>query len=418
MIDMSRMWLFIMLLAIGTGCKDPYMPVPILPTPKSPCSDSTELKPVWQIPLTKDTQRFGTADILCYDDKVTPFIENNSGRLCQYNGKTGAIEWMWENPSLKEFVGQDLAMYYQNGQIVYNGIYSTTTISTTNASIIKRAASLKNLYGESRFALLGNFIYQGFYHVDQFTDSIHYFMRADVNTLKWDTLLKLRREDHFGYMGGIEPPALYAPKMSDSLVLFKFRTVINAKNRCFFYGYNLSKRQVQWRIDSLDYDGNVYPPIIEGNRCYVQGLGTVFCINADNGQIIWQRFCGGRFPGGSNLISYQDRLAAVTLDGRFVCIDKETGALIFNQKDAVGGAFDLASPSAGVEYNGVLYIMGDGYFYGIDLITGQILGKYQTPNRCKHPGAIFGYGAIAVNKQLGYIYVDDQFYLMAIKAFK
>lgn len=412
------MWLFMMLLAIGTGCKDPYMPVPIPPTPKSPCSDSTELKPIWQILLGKDTQRYGTADIFSYDDKVTAFLEYNNGQLCQFNGKTGQLEWLWQNPSLDEMVTGDLSIHCKNGIIAYAGrTKSMITINRLDGTLIKRLPSSDSLKGDLRFSFLGNHVYRGFGYGTQFTNNVNYFMRADVNTLKWDTLLQLRREDHFGYMGFVEAGALYTPKSSDSLVLFKFRTVINSRGRCFFYAYNLNKRQVQWRIDSLNEDGNIYPPIIESNKCYVQALGSVYCINADNGQILWERFCGGHFSGGSNLISYQDRLAAVTLDGRFVVIDKQTGALIFNKKDGSGGAFDLASPTAAVEYNGVFYVMA-GHLYGIDLMTGEIIGKYLTPNRCKHRGAIFGYGAIAVNKQLGYIYVDDQFYLMAIKAFK
>ena len=413
------MLLFIMLLAIGTGCKDPITPVPIKPTPQSPCSDTLkELKYVWQIPMTKDTLRRGTADILCYDDKVTAYIEDENGILSQFNAKTGKSDWKWQSPSLSETISGDLAMYYRNGIISLGILHAISTVNTSTGNLIKKQPSPNGLKGDIRFASFGNYLYQDFGYVDQFTDTTTYFMRADINTLKWDTLLTLRRKDHSGYMGHVEPGALYTTKQSDSLILFKFRTVIHSTSRCFFYAYNVNKRQVQWRIDSLDADGNIYPPIVEGNKCYVQGQGTIYCINADNGQIIWERWCGGAFAGGSNLISYQDRLAAVTLDGRFVCINKATGEFFLERKDAVGKLFDLASPSAAVEYNGVMYVMGGGFFYGIDLLTFNVLGKYQTPNRCKYSSAIFGYGAIGVNRQLGYIFIDDQFFLMAIKAFK
>ncbi len=277
-----------------------------------------------------------------------------------------------------------------------------------------------------RYSLISNWLYAGLGTVNsQFYDTVYNFVRLNINKpVVYDTLFKLYRKDHFGYLGSAETAALHINANSDSILLFKFRTVLTNSqvntSRCFLYAYNLSQRKVQWRIDSLDYDGSIDPPIIEGNKCYVQGLGTIFCLNAEDGTIIWKAWCGGRLPAGSNMISYQDRLAVITLDGRFICVDKKTGNYIYNRKDGTGGMdnFDLTSPSQAVEINGVMYVYGSGYFYGIDLTTGTIVMKFKSPYRCKRSAAVFSYGGIAKDDETGLVYIEDQYFIYAVKAYR
>jgi outer membrane protein assembly factor BamB len=156
---------------------------------------------------------------------------------------------------------------------------------------------------------------------------------------------------------------------------------------------------------------------VSNGRVYVDGLGTIYCFDANTGQQIWSRYVGSRLVGGTGLFLYQDRIATISLGGKFIVLDKNTGDWIYNYQDDSSGAYDLASPSAAVVHNGVMYVMAGGSFYGIDLETGKILGKYKSPNRCKY-GALFGYGGISANAVSNCIYVDDEYFLMAIKAFK
>ena len=414
-----------MLLAI-VGCKKPYIltsyPVDLF----KECADTlTNLRPFWKIPIRNDTSRGIASVIVNTKNGILVYQGEGNGSATLLNKLNGSIYWQKNSFARNEFPGLVYNVYENKNSIVTSNSYFTYSYSNSTGEIQWSTRDFAKLRLEFRSSLIGNFLYTGLTNGDQFFDSSYFLSRLDLsNPTRYDTLFELKRENHFGYMGGIEPPALYINKNTDSILLFKFRTVLTNSQvntaRLFFYAFNLNQRKVQWRIDSLDYEGSIDPPIVEGNKCYVQGLGTIYCLNAEDGSLIWKAWCGGRLPAGSNMISYKDRLAVITLDGRFICVDKETGNYIFNRKDAEGGMqnFDMTSPSQAVELNGVMYVYGSGYFYGIDLTNGTIVMKYKSPYRCKRSAAVFAYGGIAKDDALGLIYIEDQYFVMAVKAYR
>jgi outer membrane protein assembly factor BamB len=425
---MFRMNFFALLLLLATfGCKkNSYIQVSYPVRFTDECTDSlNNLRSVWKVVIRKDTLRGIASHIVNNGTELLVFQGEGQGSSTLYNKSTGATIWQRNGFEKNEYPSQPYALYFNKSSIIASNNRHITSYSKVNGAEQWNTREFDNYYLHFRASMINGFLYTGLTKGNQFYDSNYFLIRLNlVNPLKYDTLFELKRTDHFGYMGGTEPPALHINSNSDSILLFKFRTVLTNSqintSRCFLYAYNLSQRKVQWRLDSLDYDGSIDPPIIEGNKCYVQGFGTIFCLNAETGEVIWKGWCGGRLPGGSNMISYKDRIAVVTLDGRFLCFNKETGAYIYNRKDAAGGLqnFDMGSPSQAVELNGVMYFYGARFFYGVDLTTGNIVMKYESPYRCKRSAAVFSYGGIAKDDELGLIFIEDQYFIYAVKAYR
>jgi hypothetical protein len=388
------------------------MPDPVPPpSPAEPCSDTTkELKVFWQIPLQKDTSNCVGSTGISFGDKIGFVDVKSKAVLKVYDAMNGHFVWqysIWPN----NFGDKDLAWGTWRNQLVLHSYYNKHILNQQNGQLIANT-NMPSGNGAYRMLISGNSLYQNG-GTNQFADSVAYVMRLQLETLRWDTVYALRRKDHFDAMGFVESPVSGINASLDSILYFKFRTL----NGLYFYAYNMTQKRVEWRKDSLDYDGSVYPPIVENDRVYVDGLGTIYCLDANTGQQIWARYVGSRLVGGTRLFLYKDLLATISLGGKLIVLDKNTGNWLYNYQDDRNGAYDLASPSSAVVHNGVMYVMAGGYFYGLDLETGKILGKYRSPNRCKY-GALFGYGGISANAVTNCIYVDDEYFLMAIKAFK
>jgi PQQ-like domain len=406
---MKQMFLVIPLLIL-LSCGKNAMPDPPIPKPTDPCADTAkELKVLWQLPLLKDTGQFLGSTLLAFGDKIGIISDDGiTQSLKTYNGRNG--QFLWQHiTSPDKFGDKDLAWGLWQDKIVLKCSGNQHIVNQQNGQLAAKAMIPRR--GASRMSVLSHnsYIDGG---TDQFVDSIAYMLRLHLATLKWDTICTLKRSDHFGYLGFLEPPAL-GTATQDSILYFKFRSL----GGLYFYAYNMTQKRVQWRKDSLDDDASVYPPIVENGRVYVDGLGTIYCLDANTGQQLWSRYVGSRLIGGTGLFLYQERIATISAGGKFIVLNKNTGDWVYNYQDDRNGAYDLGSPSSAVVHNGVMYVMAGGYFYGLDLETGKILGKYRSPNRCKY-GALFGYGGISANAVTNCIYVDDEYFLMAIKAFK
>jgi hypothetical protein len=421
--------ILLILFAAVLGCKKDYRPIIVYPEP--PQKDCPNVLPdsliTWKSPLHKDTIRGIASAIQNMDNSLISYVTSQTSDFRNTSLATGHTIWTKKGLDNIAVPAPKNALYSHRSNLIVltNKFIQKISVETGQEKLMMQPP-VGTVFGQALYfgfygSKIRNHLYTSFAG-NQFYDSVSYLLRINLDDHSIDSLTSFNRKDLFGYMGASYPPALHINPAGDSTLIFKFRTVkvepgINT-SRCFLYAYNLSQRKVEWRIDSLDYDGSADPPIIEGDKCYVQGYGTLYCVDANTGQQIWKAWCGGRLPGGSTMISYQDRIAVVTSDGRFICVSKQDGSYIHNRKDVPGGwnNFDMASPSNAVELNGIMYLYGGGYLYGIDLKLGSVAMKYKSPHYCKRSDAIFGYGGIAADAATNQIFVEDQYFLMAVKA--
>lgn len=420
------MYFIYSLIFLFSSCRKSELVLPT-PTYTTPCTDTTnQMKYLWRIPLNADTGQVVGSPIFTFEDKVAAIVaENNVQKIVTRYATTGQHLWTWERPNnLTAISTKNLNYYYYDNQIIINNYFRTIFLNaqTGQPTVLPMP---QGTIGGTRSTLIGNSIYQEISPNDKdwrYIDTT-YLMRLKIGKTQWDTICMLKQQDNAGYRGFIEPPALHINNQGDSVVMFKYRAIPPpnlpvTSNGLFFFAYNMTQKRMVWRKDTFENDGSVYPPIVDNDKVYVDGLGTIYCFNAHTGDLLWSRYIGSRLVGGTGLFLYKDRIATISLGGRFVVLDKNNGNIIYNYQDGSNGDYDLNTPSNAVVFNGVMYVMAGGYFYGLNLDTGAIMGKYKAPTyKCNRQG-LFGYSSIAVNTQAKCIYLDDEHFLYCVKAFK
>jgi outer membrane protein assembly factor BamB len=270
------------------------MPDPVPPpSPADSCSDTTkELKVLWHISLQRDTSNDIGSTGLSFGDKIGVVHGKKERILTTYDAVTGRV--LWEHSiSPNNFGDKDLAWGIWKDRVILHSSRNENILSQQNGQLIATASMPSNKIAQ-RMIIAGNSVYQDG-GTDPFTDTVAYVMRLQLETLRWDTAYMLPRKAHSGKLGYVESPVLSFNASSDSILYFKFRTL----DGLYFYAYNMTQKRVEWRKDSLDYDGSVYPPIVEDDRVYVDGLATIYCFDANTGQQLWSRYVGSRLVAGT-----------------------------------------------------------------------------------------------------------------------
>jgi len=136
---------------------------------------------------------------------------------------------------------------------------------------------------------------------------------------------------------------------------------------------------------------NTYPdsrgtPTIQNDKIYlISGIGTLSCLDARNGEILWSQDAQNQFKGETHRwgiaesVLLTDQAAIYVTGGEetsVVAFDKITGKLLWNAK-SLGGTRAYASPSL-IERNGIKIILAltANDLIGINAINGEILWNF------------------------------------------
>jgi outer membrane protein assembly factor BamB len=127
-------------------------------------------------------------------------------------------------------------------------------------------------------------------------------------------------------------------------------------------------------------------PTIQDDKVYlVSGMGTVCCVSAEDGKLIWSQDAQNQFKGDyqtwgiAESVLLTDQAAIYVTGGEetsVVAFDKITGKLLWKTK-SLGGARAYAS-SLLIERNGLKIILAQtaNYFIGVNSIDGEILWNF------------------------------------------
>lgn len=148
----------------------------------------------------------------------------------------------------------------------------------------------------------------------------------------------------------------------------------------FFYCVSLSSGNLRWKFNTLGTVSSS-PNYYEGMVYAFDMLSKIlFCINADNGEEIWQKRLNSSLVFSSPAI-YKDKIYLVQKNF-FLCLNAKTGLEEW-RFTVEEGADSSSSP---VLYDNKLYFGSNDNLYSLDPITGKLIWSYKTSSRiCSAP---------------------------------
>ena len=163
-------------------------------------------------------------------------------------------------------------------------------------------------------------------------------------------------------------------------------------------------------MNDIDKEGTILTPIIDGDRIYFNGLESLFCIDIEKGEIIWKFDLRNQEDIASCKPLIVDNKLYLLPENfnTLYCLDKHTGAKIWENNDAGVGVRKLEFAHGMVMYAAHHYLMVT------NALNGKTIWKKKSP--FENSKANFnGWMPIAINVPDSVIYISDKQNIMAIK---
>lgn len=219
-----------------------------------------------------------------------------------------------------------------------------------------------------------------------------------------------------GYEASIEPPGVWINPMGDTILILQNRqwNFPTSDGKVDLYAYNMRTDSMLWKIDDISNDGNssIYPPIIDGNLAYFQGMKSLHGINLLTGQLIWEHeYSDEGFAQVENLC-VDGKLYVHSGSDVLMAFDGNTGNLMWK-----------TDKDYGIEDGGSMGIYkGKLYFNSIDMTDDnvpQLLFCLNAENGSliwKGSGVMKSgvSGGLCIDQKTGYLYCTDASSIMCI----
>jgi len=398
----------ILCLFLFGSCKEDTEPALVCSTPCIDCEEEG-LKVVWQKELSPDFEECWSMPPILYRDRVlfSDYLCGVPEKVKSYDSRNGDLYWEWEDYLIPRLLNYG------------NGIYLTEEILSLSADFEVYSIDLstgKNIWSHDfgdtrgRTSVIGEMVY-----VSTTSEGLDYdknqLVRSNLEYFDKEIILEFERRD--GYRPGIEPPVLYIhPTNKDSILIFQNRQYNFAlgDDKVDIAAYNMAQDTFLWYMEDLTPTGNsgIFPPIVEGDIIYFQGEGTILCINALEGKVIWQQQTNNGYTGCPILLE-KGMIIAKGINREIHAFDGATGAIIWHKKEIGANVESMAIYKDRIYYGS----KGDGALRCLDLYTGELLWIETSPNRKDYSNADF-VGGVAINEELGYLYTHDGYFAMCI----
>jgi len=418
-----KIYLLIIIAAAFTGCNNGYDVKPLPPYEWSKPVCDTTLKVVSQKIISKDSS-YGEAR----------FLSDNGKYIYQYSAnhdkeiKGGFFEFDGNNIHELWGIKPDIP----NGKRVFN-VYTSfrdfvllqnkfiyTDVATVYCYSYQGDLIWENKFGEVENKGNGNSFISGFgskvYMASRRIDSIHikYLFEIDIGTGK-ERLIYTEPEQN-SIIGEFDPPSLYMLE-NDTIATFQIRgySKVDAHYRSDLVAFNISKKEILWRKDSLDRyaRGSANPILVENNKLYYAGAFDIYCLDAVSGKLIWrQAFENYHYEFNfASLLMLGNGLVAKSEHEEIALLNKETGTIIWENRGVGTGSLQIES------YKGDLIMTssGKGTIECLDSHTGLLKWKAKAPNQCIDDRAGFGLYSFVINPKTNLLYICDKFFIQCLR---
>jgi outer membrane protein assembly factor BamB len=336
-----------------------------------------------------------------------------SAQVAKADGQTGNVIWRY-NAYADGFSEQQI-MSVGDGVVIHNWRY--VDILNSNGVLL-----WKNKIEEPGGALPRTNVIGDHFYSSHFSGPLPYctsmsIVRSHYSQLSWDTLVTIHTEND-GFFVTLEPPTLWMNPQGDSVLIIrdggvrKTGSFNNGKNRASLYAFNLKTRTFDWVKKNMDVGGAiaVAQPCIVGSMIYINGVSTLYCIDLNTGNTIWQKeFPVSILPG--NVTVHKDIAMIPSSQEGLWGVDRFTGQILWTNNDVDGTVLESKC------FDGVFYCTSTGYarLYAVNAETGATIWKERSPNRnSRHPNASFAFAGIAIDTVNRKLYTADKYYLMCI----
>lgn len=386
---------------------------PIVDTIPQPTYDGL-LKVVWQRALMVDSVLNPSFTPIVFNNNIifsnhTGFNNPDEGeRLIMFDGTNGNKLWEWE-----DYIGRGSAAHFTSisiieNDLIYNNGKELYSINlehgNTNWNFIIQNGCASNL-----LSTFGHYIFSE--HEPCALDSdISHLVMTSASLANWDTIYtKIKDSDK---IPSLSPPGFWINPQGDTVLLFQNRSFSPWGGQIDMIAYNLSKGKEEFQIIDMATGGNsnVRPPVIWNDKAYFAGTWEIFCIDMFSGDILW-KFDQGQFMT-CNLLIAEDKLIVNSDHSDLYALNPLTGEVVWHEPTSGASSTDM------VYHDGMVYFTSWGHsvICAVDIKTGEHIWREKTPNKVLgFPEAAFGKSGVAINPDLGYLYVMDDFFAMCIE---
>ncbi len=336
--------------------------------------------------------------------------------------ESGTKVWGWDDPTASLLDGSSIAaLGVGDNQIVLGGWSDVIILSNEDGNTLWQTDVRPAGDGNPRLWVENEFIF----HTHQESTSNNdyeneHLVVSSVQTPAWDTLLIISKTANNGYLPSIESTKLWRHPNRDQIILFQNRqwNFSIGDGKIDLYAYNWSADSILWRIDDVAPSGNssVSTILTEGGRLFFLGAHTVSCINAANGDLIWQWQTPGtngeHFLDRDNIVYVENKIIVKPSNDNLYALNPDNGQVIWKNEE--GGS----SPTGLTHYNGKVYYTGidwgQGKIFAHDITTGLKVWEFTTPND-ELSDNYFSSAGIQIDPTSGRLYTADNYYVMCIQ---
>jgi outer membrane protein assembly factor BamB len=334
---MTNMKLLYILILLGTALCCNKEPLPVPPIPHPPLKTDSILQLLWAKPLN-----------FCYQPVVYKNQVGFAGQTLDPNyfvfrdSANGDELWRWGAgvPRLEiNFPNQ--AYIVDNLLCIGHG--RDAQIIDMEARRTLWASHVED--GLNNIGVIGHHFYHA-HGTDGWAASL---VRTEINALKWDTLYTVN--DTYWDPAAIYEPNLYINQNGDSILIF-VEGAINWQSSVVqinLTGINIQTKQVVFRNVDFEPDrlcNANYMRTVNG-KVYKLGRATVWCFDAENGNVLWSRNFDPNYEGLEHFLGlnyaviHNDWIIAKGGYHHMEALDLKTGQVIWKTDEGLSSHYSL-----------------------------------------------------------------------------
>ena len=353
---------------------------------------------------------------LIYATNYSGFLEPGARINCR-DAATGELRWNSDK------LNPDIWLDRQIISIADKTVTSNQNLKTCIVNQTGQIAWQTNLglfAGNETVYAEGEYLYDAHYSpkAPPFHESTS-LVRAHHATGHWDTLYTLSSDKNYPRISNVSS---WVNPQGDSIVMLTYTIFGEQQGQVELHAFNLRTRQVAWVLkdfDNIRKGASIYPPLILGNRLYLNCSKDLHCIDLLSGSVVWSSdFTRCTQVSGSNLKEYGNTILLVTdnmlSNNSVMPINKTYGSIVWENKEVGARASEVTL------LEGILYHTSSntGRLYAIDAASDTTIWNMESPNIPNKIGGWFGTEDLCIDPVGRRLYVTDGYFIMCVELAK